>query len=101
MSARVQGLISAGSSGIVVDIECHLSNNIPNIIIVGFANKAVDEAKDRLRGAFATAHLSMPRKRVTVNLAPADIPKADSGFDLAIAVAILMAGEQIPVTADR
>lgn len=96
MSATVQSIISTGSSGIVVDIECHLSNNLPNIIIVGFANKAVDEAKERLRGAFADSHIELPRKRITINLAPADIPKTDSGFDLAIAVAIMLAGEQIP-----
>lgn len=101
MSATVQSIISTGSSGIVVDIECHLSNNLPNIIIVGFANKAVDEAKERLRGAFADSHIELPRKRITVNLAPADIPKADSGFDLAIATAILLAGEQIPNSFDK
>ena len=98
MSATVQSIISAGSSGIIVDIECHLSNNLPNIVIVGFANKAVDEAKERLRGAFADSHIELPRKRITINLAPADIPKADSGFDLAMAVSMLLASEQIPAT---
>jgi len=96
MGATVQGIISSGTSGVIVDIECHLSNNLPNIIIVGFANKAVDEAKERIRGAFADSHIVLPRKRITINLAPADIPKADSGFDLAIAVSILLASEQIP-----
>lgn len=97
MSASVQSIISTGFGGIVVDIECHLSNSLPNIIIVGFASKSVDEAKERLRGAFANSNVLMPRKRVTINLAPADIPKTDSGFDLAIAVAILAASRQIPV----
>lgn len=96
MSATVQSIISTGSSGIIVDIECNLSNNLPNIVIVGFANKAVDEAKERIRGAFADSNIELPRKRITINLAPADIPKADSGFDLAIAAAILLASEQIP-----
>jgi magnesium chelatase family protein len=96
MSATVRSVIAAGSSGVVVDIECHLSNNLPNIIIVGFANKAVDEAKERIRGAFADSRIMLPRKRITVNLAPADIPKADSGFDLAIAVSILLADQQLP-----
>ncbi len=95
MSAQVQSIISTGATGIVLDIECHLSNNLPNIVIVGFANKAVDEAKERIRGAFADSHIMLPRKRITVNLAPADIPKADSGFDLAIAVSILLASGQI------
>jgi len=96
MSASVQSIITTGTSGTIVDVECSLSNNLPNIIIVGFANKAVGEAKERIRGAFATSHIVLPRKRTTVNLAPADLPKGDSGFDLAIAVAILLASAQIP-----
>ena len=85
----------------MVDIECHLSNNLPTIIIVGSASTAVAEAKERIRGAFATSHIMLPRKRVTINLAPADIPKADSGFDLAIAVAILLANGQIATALDQ
>jgi magnesium chelatase family protein len=95
MSTAVQSIITRGGGGVVVDIECHLSNNLPNIVIVGYANRAVDESRERLRGAFANSRLLLPRKRITVNLAPADIPKADSGFDLAIAVAILLAGGQL------
>src|SRR5579862_8272565 len=96
MSAQVQSIIAMGTGGTIVDIECHLSNNLPNIVIVGLANRAVDEAKERIRGAFADSRIMLPRKRITVNLAPADIPKADSGFDLAIAVSILLASQQIP-----
>ncbi len=96
MSAAVQSIISTGTTGIIVDIECHLSNNLPKIVIVGFANKAVEESKERIRGAFADSQIMLPRKRITINLAPADIPKADSGFDLAIAVSILLASEQLP-----
>jgi magnesium chelatase family protein len=95
MGTAVQSITATGTGGTIVGIECHLSNNLPNIIIVGFANKAVDESRERIRGAFATSHIMLPRKRITVNLAPADIPKADSGFDLAIAVAILLAGGQV------
>ena len=95
MSATIQSIISSGSSGLIVDIECHLSNNLPNIIIVGFANQAVAESKERIRGAFSDSRIVLPRKRVTINLAPADVPKVDSSFDLAIAVSILMASEQI------
>lgn len=97
-SACVHGLIADGSGGLVVDIECHLSNNLPNIVIVGFVGKAVDEAKERLRGAFANSHVQLPRKRITINLAPADIPKADSSFDLAIALSILLASGQVPAS---
>jgi magnesium chelatase family protein len=91
MSAKVHSIIAQGAKGTVVDIECHLSNNLPTIIIVGSASTPVAEAKERIRGAFATSRIMLPRKRITVNLAPADIPKVDSGFDLAIAVAILLA----------
>lgn len=91
----MHSIISKGSDGLVLDIECHLSNNLPNIVIVGYANKAVDEARERIRGAFAYSHIMLPRKRVIINLAPADVPKADSGFDLAIAVAIIQANGQL------
>ncbi len=95
MGVTVRSLIDQGFGGTLVDIECHLSNNLPNIIIVGIANKAVDEAKERIRGAFSNSKLNLPRKRITINLAPADIPKDGSSFDLAIAVAILCASGQI------
>jgi magnesium chelatase family protein len=98
MGATVQSIISAGSGGLIVDIECHLSNNLPTIVIVGSASKAVDESRERIRGAFATSRIMLPRKRITVNLAPADVPKADSSFDLAIAVAILLASDHLTPT---
>lgn len=97
MPAKVQSIIATGTQGTLIDIECHLSNNLPNIVIVGFANKAVDEARERIRGAFATSRIMLPRKRITINLAPADLPKADSSFDLAIAVAILLSDNQVTV----
>ena len=84
----IQNIITNDSSGMLVGVECHLSNNLLNII-VGFANESVGEAHERLRGAFASLKLELPRKRILINLAPADTPKADSGFDLAIAVSII------------
>lgn len=95
MPYSIHTILTRGSRGLMIEVECHLSNNLPTIIIVGFANKAVDEARERIRGAFASSRIMLPRKRITVNLAPADIPKADSGFDLAIAVAILAASGEI------
>jgi magnesium chelatase family protein len=89
MSANVKSIITYGATGIPVDIECHLANSLPNIIIVGAATKTVDEAKERIRAAFSNAGLVMPRKRVSINLAPADVPKDSSSLDLPIAVAIL------------
>lgn len=89
MSHLIRSIISLGAGGIAVDIECHLSNSLPNIVIVGAANRTVDEAKERIRGAFSNAGLAMPRKRISINLAPADVPKDSSSLDLAIAMAIL------------
>lgn len=94
MSASVKSIVDIGSGGMLVDIECHISNGLPAIVIVGFANKAVDEAKERLRGAFTNSHLELPKKRITVNLAPADVPKDSTSFDLAIAVSVLIASQQ-------
>lgn len=91
MSDRVLSLVDLGATGLVVDIECHLANNLPNIVIVGFGNRAVEESKERIRGAFASCKVQLPRKRIIINLAPADIPKDSSSFDLAIAAAILQA----------
>lgn len=84
-------LVESGQEGLVVDIECQLSNNLPGITIVGYANKAVDEAKERIRSAFDSSEIGLPRKRIVINLAPADVPKDSTGFDLAIAASILAA----------
>lgn len=88
-------ILESGMQGIQVDIECHISNGLPNIIVVGFGNKAVDEAKERMRSAFSEANIDMPKKRITLNLAPADVPKDGTSFDLAMAAAILQASKQI------
>jgi magnesium chelatase family protein len=79
----------------VINIECHLSNGLPGITIIGYANKAIDEAKERLRSAFASNKINLLRKRIVINLAPADIPKESTSFDIPIAVAILAASNQI------
>lgn len=94
MNQRVASIIENGFTGVAVDIECHISNGLPAIVIVGFANRSIEEAKERLRGAFANSKLQLPRKRITINLAPGDIPKDGTGFDLAIAASILLADQQ-------
>jgi magnesium chelatase family protein len=93
MKQHIRTIFMAGTKGIIVEIECQLSNGLPSIVIVGLGNKAVDEAKERLRSAFASCNLTLPRKRITINLAPADIPKESTSFDAAIGAAILMAGQ--------
>lgn len=87
----IQSIAESGNSATIIYIECHITQGLPNIIIVGFANRAVDEAKERLRGAFHASQIEFPKKRITINLAPADIPKDSSSHDLAIAVAIMQA----------
>jgi len=78
-----------------VTVECHVTAGLPHVVIVGFANRAVDEAKERLRAAFSASQLDFPKKRIVINLAPADIPKDSSSFDLAMAVSVLLASKQI------
>lgn len=95
MNATVHSIAANGEASSLIDIECNLSNGLPNIIIVGLANKAVDEAKERVRSAFSNSQLDVPRKRITINLAPADLPKESSSFDLAIAASILAASGQV------
>ncbi len=92
----VQSIAELGNRGVLVEIECNISNNLPCIVIVGSASKAVDEGRERVRGAFTNSGLQLPRKRITINLAPADLPKSDSSFDLAMAAAILQTSGQIP-----
>lgn len=94
-TARVNSTALVGFSGQKIEIECDLTNSLPTMVIVGLGTKAVDEAKDRVRSAITNSGLNMPRKRITVNLAPADIKKEGSSYDLPIAVAILLASRQI------
>ena len=95
----VRSIAESGGSAMVVTIECHISKGLPNIIIVGFANRAVDESKERLRAAFHASEINFPKKRVTINLAPADIPKESSSFDLGIAVSIMNTAGLVPAKA--
>lgn len=92
---RIRSIAESGAIATAIDIECHITQGLPAIIIVGFANRAVDEAKERLRGAFHASQIEFPKKRITINLAPADIPKDSSSHDLAIAVAIMHAARLI------
>ncbi len=90
---NIKTIMDYGGNAVVIDVECYLSNSLPNIVIVGIANKAVDEAKERIRGAFASSNIKLPKKRITLNLAPADLPKEGSSFDLPMAIAILQQGK--------
>lgn len=95
MASSVGSITESGGVATAIIIECHITAGLPSMIIVGFANRAVDEAKERLRSAFHASKLEFPKRRVTINLAPADIPKDSSGFDLGIAVSIMKASGMI------
>jgi magnesium chelatase family protein len=79
-----------------VEVEAHLQLGAPAFAIVGLADRACQEAKERVRSGIASAELEWPGHRITVNLAPADLRKEGSGFDLPIALALLEASHQIP-----
>jgi magnesium chelatase family protein len=79
-----------------VDVEVHIDNGIPGFAIVGLVDRAVQEAKHRIRSGIASAELEFPNRRITVNLAPAQLRKEGSSFDLPIALAILAAWRQFP-----
>lgn len=92
--ARANGLDAAP-----VTVEVHLAPGLPGFSIVGLPEAAVREAKDRVRAAIVTSGYPFPQRRITCNLAPADLPKDGGRFDLAIALGILAAAGEIPATA--
>src|ERR1044071_5043458 len=89
----------AGMDAPPVTAETHLANGLPSFTIVGLPEAEVKESKDRVRSALLNCRFDFPARRITVNLAPADLPKESGRFDLPIALGILAASGQIP--ADR
>lgn len=88
---------SIGIQAPKVTVEVHISNGLPGFTLVGLPETTVKEAKDRVRSALINSGFTFPAKRITVSLAPADLPKEGGRFDLPIALAILAASEQIPL----
>lgn len=80
----------------MVEVQCAVAAGLPSFSVVGLPDKAVSEAKERVRAALATMSIALPSKRITVNLSPADLPKEGSHFDLPIAVALLAALDILP-----
>jgi magnesium chelatase family protein len=92
-------VLSRAQNGLVADlvtVEAHLAPGLPALNLVGLPEAAVREAKDRVKAAITTCGYQFPNRKITVNLAPADLPKDGGRFDLAIALAVLAASEQIP-----
>lgn len=86
----------SGMNAAEVTVEVHLANGLPSFTIVGLPETEVKESKDRVRAALQNARFDFPAQRITVNLAPADLPKESGRFDLPIALGILAASGQIP-----
>lgn len=93
--AIIYSRASIGVEAPLVTIEVHLSNGSPGLTLVGLPEKSVKEAQDRVRSALMNANFDYPARRITINLAPADLPKEGGRFDLPIAIGILAASGQI------
>src|SRR3990170_7435953 len=101
MLTRVWSMASNGLQPIEIEVEVNVANRgFPGFNIVGLPTKAVEEAKERVRTALVNSGVEFPQKKITVNMAPADIPKEGSGYDLPIAVGILAATGDIPSFAE-
>src|ERR1041385_6410739 len=96
MLARIRSAAVLGIDAYLVDVEVDITNGLPSFSTVGLAHGAVREGRERIFPALANGGFKVPLKKITVNLAPADVRKDGSAFDLPIAVGLLAAGEQIP-----
>lgn len=98
MVAKVLSVAPVGFDGHIIEVESDATKGLPSLQIVGLGNKAIDEAKERVRSAITNSLLEYPAKRITINLAPAELPKDGTHYDLAIALAILVSSGQIKQT---
>ncbi|MFD2740478.1 YifB family Mg chelatase-like AAA ATPase [Sulfitobacter aestuarii] len=96
MVARAYTVAFQGVDARMIEVQCAISAGLPAFAIVGLPDKAVSEARERVRAALAAMAIALPSKRITVNLSPADLPKEGSHFDLPIALALLTALEILP-----
>ena len=97
--AKVFSRAQIGVNAPLVTIEVHLSSGLPSISIVGLPETEVKESRDRVRSAIINSRFEFPIRRITINLAPADLPKEGGRFDLPIALGVLAASQQIPPAA--
>ncbi len=97
--AIVHSRAQVGVEAPAVTVEAHLANGLPSLALVGLPETAVKESKDRVRSAILNCAFDFPPRRITLNLAPADLPKDGGRFDLAIALGILAASGQVPASA--
>ena len=96
MVAHIGTVAFIGVEARIIDVQVHVASGLPSFTIVGLPDKAVAESRERVRSALGAIGIALPPKRITVNLAPADLPKEGSHFDLPIALGILVAMEALP-----
>jgi magnesium chelatase family protein len=94
--ARIQSFAFSGIEAVPVEVQVQISSGVPAFLVVGLPDKAVGEARERVRAALTAMGLALPPRRVLINLAPADLLKEGSHFDLPIALAVLAAMDVLP-----
>ena len=96
--AVIQSVALTGFNGQLIEVETDMTAGLPSLQIVGMGNKAIDEARQRVRSAITNAGLTFPTRKLTVNLAPAELPKDGTHLDLPIALSVLVASGQLKPT---
>lgn len=91
----VKSVHDSGNDGTVVEVQTHLGGGLPTMLLIGVVGKSLEESKERIRSAFASSSIDLPRKKITINIAPSDIPKNGAHFDIAIASSILIESKQV------
>ncbi len=94
---RTSAVALMGLAGSLVEVEADISSNLPGFVLIGLPDTALGEAKERVRAAATNSGCGLPNRKLTVNLSPASLPKHGSGFDLAIALAVLAAADMVSV----
>src|SRR5579872_7283613 len=97
--ARTHSVAIVGVEGHLIEVEADIAQGLPMTILIGLPDTALREARDRIRAAITNSGESWPQQKITVGLSPASLPKRGSGFDLAIAVAIMTANSALPLSA--
>jgi magnesium chelatase family protein len=101
MLAKVYSCAVTGLEGVLVEVEVDIAQGLPAFTVVGLGDTAVQESRERVRAAIRNSGLTFPQKRITVNLAPADLRKVGPSYDLSIAIGLLIASEQIACEEER
>ena len=101
MIAKISSYTLIGLNGVPIDVEIDVNNGLPSFDIVGLADTAVKESKERVRAAIKNSGRLMPTKKITVNLAPADVKKEGSSLDLALAIGVLKSSGQLVADTDK